>query len=138
MCTMYPNWVHSLHYLSSFLSPFKTISLNFNVPYLYIWREHINHIHSPLSSSFTPPLVKRDMFYILGLHCSVEVCLGILHGNTLYLTSLLHLLLFLTLFYLSHLVQQFSVCFVPIQMWCISILLTIILFFPSFPLVKHL
>jgi hypothetical protein len=32
-------------------------STGFNVPYLYMYRKNLNHIHPPLSSSFTHPFL---------------------------------------------------------------------------------
>jgi hypothetical protein len=46
MHTMYPDLVHPLHYsLSSQFCLFKMTLTGFNVPYSYISRKYINHIH---------------------------------------------------------------------------------------------
>jgi hypothetical protein len=58
MCTVYPSLVHPLHYSLSSPTPLlKMTSTGFNVPYSYMYRKYLNHIHRPLLSSFTFPLL---------------------------------------------------------------------------------
>jgi hypothetical protein len=68
-------------------------STGFNVPYTYIYRKYIDHIHPPLLSSFTLPLLLipspyQGLFYIFVLPwlsvCSVGFWPGILFINILY------------------------------------------------------
>jgi hypothetical protein len=74
-------------------------STGFNVPYSYLYRKYINHIHPPLPCSFTLPLPlelfpSHDLFYIIVLQCfkslfvvQWEFCLDILPVNILYLNQ---------------------------------------------------
>jgi hypothetical protein len=85
-------------------------------------RKYLNHIQVSLPSSFTLflplfPTPKHNLFYIPFLHCfnifhcSVEFYLGILPLNVLYFSQSNPIFLILTLFLLSCIVEQFSVCF---------------------------
>jgi hypothetical protein len=53
----YPELVHSLHYCTSCPVPLLMVaSTNFSIPYSYLYRKYINHIHPlyflPLPSIF--------------------------------------------------------------------------------------
>jgi hypothetical protein len=67
MNTIYPNLVHLLHYSPWPLPLLKMTLISFNVPYLYMCRKYINHIHPPsLSSSL-------NITCFTFLHC-LSVC----------------------------------------------------------------
>jgi hypothetical protein len=122
-------------------------STGFNVPYSYLYRKYINHIHPPLPCSFTLPLPlelfpSHDLFYIIVLQCfkslfvvQWEFCLDILPVNILYLNQPNPFHTLSCPFTSTLIVQQFSVWFIVscsyTQRWCISLLYTVILFFFS-------
>jgi hypothetical protein len=128
----------------------------FNVPYSYICRKHINPIHPPLLSSFTVSLLLvpspyHDLFYISVLHyLSVHSSVGF--------ALIFYLQIYCTLISLTPLYQSsvaFSpypvvfnifhcilLCLIPTQIKCISILFTLYSSFPTsltltFPLLER-
>jgi hypothetical protein len=70
----------------------------FSVPYSYVYRKNLNHVHPPLSSSFIlllPRLLSlsHDLFHIpifivlVSIPCSVGFCLSVLPVNILCLNN---------------------------------------------------
>jgi hypothetical protein len=50
---LHPRLLHPLHYFLSSSTPLPKMTLaDFNVPYLYMYRKYLNHIHYLLPSSF--------------------------------------------------------------------------------------
>jgi hypothetical protein len=95
----------------------------FNVPYSYIYKKYLKHIHPCLSSSFTSlstlpilqlPSPLYDLFCVPVLHC-LSVC-SLFSGILLWYFTINKLYfnlsnpLYLTLFLLPCIVQQFSFC----------------------------
>jgi hypothetical protein len=58
---LYSELAHSLHYSPFYPSPLLLVtSTGFSVPYLYLYRKHINHIH-PLNFLVYPPPPTGDL-----------------------------------------------------------------------------
>jgi hypothetical protein len=124
-------WFISLHYSPSSLTHFlKMTSAGFHVPYSWLSTSTILTILYPfhLPSPLTWPVLHSYPSLFVPVHCSVEFCLGILPVNILYFNQSnplyyssspisLYPLLFNSF-------QCISLCLVPTQMWCISILLS--------------